>query len=57
MHSGINILEYIKDKKVLHVGCLGDYKRYAKTNYEDWDFPVYQKYCKSILGTDINIEI
>ena len=56
MQVVIEILEYIKDKKVLYVGCLGDYKRYSRTNYEDWNFLVYQKYCKSILGTDINIE-
>jgi 2-polyprenyl-3-methyl-5-hydroxy-6-metoxy-1,4-benzoquinol methylase len=47
-------LEMLKDKDILHIGVVGDWKRYIKgDNIQDWDFPIIDKIGKSVLGIDI----
>jgi len=52
------ILKLCSDKKVLHLGPLGDYKRHisSTSTTQDWFFYRVSKIASQVLGVDINRE-
>jgi len=44
----------IKDKKILEIGGLGDYKKYDKNNFVLWRHHRVRKLSKELVGGDIN---
>ncbi len=50
-----SIIELCKDKTVLQLGVLGDYKNYVK-NIDNWEFSKITKNSKEAIGLDFNSE-
>lgn len=54
MLSNQVLFDLCKDKKVLQLGAVGDYKRYLDGNMDDWDFTEINKVAKKAVGGDID---